>query len=153
MITEPADRPGPAAPPTPSTPPVRPARIDPLPLERWTPELRGLLAGSAKDGPGRVNLFGTLAHHPELARAWLSLARVLTHDGTLSARRRELVVLCTAHRRGGSFVYDRHGAVAADAGLDSREVAATALPLGAHPWAEDELAPLEAADALAAVTW
>ncbi|MFJ5809145.1 carboxymuconolactone decarboxylase family protein [Streptomyces sp. NPDC093093] len=150
MITEPADRPGPAAPPTPPTPPVRPARIDPLPLERWTPELRGLLAGSAKDGPGRVNLFGTLAHHPELARAWLSLARVLTHDGTLSARRRELVVLRTAHRRGGSFVYDRHGAVAADAGLDSREVAATALPLGAHPWAEDELALLEAADALAA---
>ncbi|MFD5889191.1 carboxymuconolactone decarboxylase family protein [Streptomyces sp. NPDC060334] len=147
MIADPTDRTGPAAPPT---SPVRPARIDPLPLEQWTPELRGLLAGSAKDGPGRVNLFGTLAHHPELARAWLSLARVLTHDGTLTARRRELVVLRTAHRRGGSFVYERHGAVSAGAGLDSREVAATALPLDAHPWPEDELALLEASDALAA---
>ncbi|MET9889116.1 hypothetical protein ABZZ47_02685 [Streptomyces sp. NPDC006465] len=44
-------------------------RITPLPPEQWTPELRGLLAGSAKDGPGRVNLFGTLAHRPELAHA------------------------------------------------------------------------------------
>lgn len=126
------------------------ARIAPLPPEQWTPALRGLLSGSAKDGPGRVNLFGTLAHHPELAHAWLSLARVLTREGILTDRQRELVVLRTAHRRGGSFVYERHRAVAAGAGLDPREVAATTADLREHPWAEDELALLEAADALAA---
>lgn len=131
------------------TDPVR-ARITPLPPERWTPALRGLLAGSTKDGPGRVNLFGTLAHHPELARAWLSLARVLTHEGLLTDRQRELVVLRTAHRRGGSFVYDRHRQVAAEAGLDAREVAATAAALGEHPWDAGDLALLEASDALAA---
>lgn len=125
-------------------------RIAPLPLERWTPALRGLLAGSAKDGPGRVNLFGTLAHHPELAHAWLSLARVLTHEGTLTDRQRELVVLRTAHQRGGTFVYERHCTVAADAGLDPQEVAATTADLGEHPWGEGDLALLEAADALAA---
>ncbi|MFJ7265607.1 carboxymuconolactone decarboxylase family protein [Streptomyces sp. NPDC099050] len=130
-------------------PPGRPVRIPPLPPERWTPALRGLLAGSAQDGPGRVNLFGTLAHHPALAHAWLSLARVLTHEGTLSSRQRELVVLRTAHRRGGSFVFDRHRAVAADAGLDSREVAATAAPLAEHPWCAADLALLETSDALA----
>ncbi|WP_406376097.1 hypothetical protein OG788_41620 [Streptomyces sp. NBC_00647] len=72
---------GPAAPAAPAAPeeaPTRPVRITPLPPERWTPELRGLLAGSAKDGPGRVNLFGTLAHHPELA-ARLALARPGPH--------------------------------------------------------------------------
>ncbi|MFZ3492603.1 carboxymuconolactone decarboxylase family protein [Streptomyces sp. 5.8] len=131
-------------------PPERPVRITPLPPEQWTPALRGLLAGSAKDGPGRVNLFGTLAHHPGLAHAWLSLARVLTHEGTLTGRQRELVVLRTAHRRGGSFVFDRHSAVAADAGLDSREVAATASLLAEHPWSAADLALLEASDALAA---
>ncbi|MFF3212725.1 carboxymuconolactone decarboxylase family protein [Streptomyces sp. NPDC002886] len=131
-------------------PPRRPVRIAPLPPERWTPALRELLAGSAQDGPGRVNLFGTLAHHPALAHAWLSLARVLTHEGTLSSRQRELVVLRTAHRRGGSFVFDRHRAVAADAGLDSGEVAATAAPLAEHPWSAADLALLETSDALAA---
>lgn len=138
MTTEPPGRPAPAA------------RITPLPPEQWTPALRGLLAGSAKDGPGRVNLFGTLAHHPELAHAWLSLARVLTHEGTLTTRQRELVVLRTAHRRGGQFVYDRHRAVAADAGLDPREASATALALDQHPWHDSDLALLEASDALAA---
>ncbi|WP_405497066.1 carboxymuconolactone decarboxylase family protein [Streptomyces sp. NBC_00096] len=127
-----------------------PVRIPPLPPGQWTPALRELLAGSAQDGPGRVNLFGTLAHHPGLAHAWLSLARVLTHEGTLTHRQRELVVLRTAYRRGGSFVYDRHRAVAAEAGLDSREVAATAAALGEHPWDRGDLALLEAADALAA---
>ena len=72
---------------TPHTP-----RIPPLPPAEWPPVLRSLLADSRQDGPDRENLFGTLAHHPVLAHAWLSLARVLTHEGTLGHRRRELIV-------------------------------------------------------------
>ncbi|MER5869345.1 carboxymuconolactone decarboxylase family protein [Streptomyces sp. NPDC002044] len=157
---EPAAHPAPA-PPAGHTAPVEPAphaplrpapsaRIMPLPPERWPPDLRDLLAASHKDGPGRVNLFGTLAHHPALARAWLSLARVLTHEGTLTPRQRELVILRTAHRRGGSFVYERHRAVASDAGLTPSETSATAAPPASHPWAADDLALLGACDALAA---
>ncbi|MFD6890360.1 hypothetical protein [Streptomyces sp. NPDC059957] len=47
-------------------------------------------------------------------------------------------------------MFGRHSAVAADAGLDSREVAATASPLAEHPWSAEDLALLEASDALAA---
>lgn len=92
-------------------------RVPPLPPSEWPAPLRALLADSQKDGAGRVNLFGTLAHHPALAHAWLSLARVLTHEGTLGDRRRELVVLRTAHRLGGTFVHERHRTQAARAGL------------------------------------
>ncbi|MGH1553509.1 hypothetical protein ACRAWF_20670 [Streptomyces sp. L7] len=59
----------------------RTPRIPPLPPAEWPPVLRALLADSHRDGPGRENLFGTLAHHPVLAHAWLSLARVLTPRG------------------------------------------------------------------------
>ncbi|MFD3759167.1 carboxymuconolactone decarboxylase family protein [Streptomyces sp. NPDC058622] len=138
------------APPVRPMPPTPPARIAPLPPEQWPPELHDLLAASHKDGPGRVNLFGTLAHHPALAHAWLALARVLTHEGTLPHRQRELVILRTAHSRGGSFVYERHRAVASDAGLTPPETSATAAPPASHPWAADDLALLEACDALAA---
>ncbi|MER5383355.1 carboxymuconolactone decarboxylase family protein [Streptomyces sp. NPDC002688] len=142
-----------AAPPHPPHP--RKRRPAPCASPRCRPSVgHPNSAGSWPDPPrtvpGRVNLFGTLAHHPELAHAWLSLAQILIHEGTLTDRQRELVILRTAHRRGGSFVYDRHRAIAGSCGLDTRETAATAQALGEHPWADGELALLEASDALAA---
>ncbi|MFJ8009156.1 carboxymuconolactone decarboxylase family protein [Streptomyces fagopyri] len=125
-----------------------PPRIPPLPPSEWPAPLRSLLAESRKDGAGRVNLFGTLAHHPALAHAWLSLARVLTHEGTLGDRRRELVVLRTAHRLGGTFVHERHRAPATAAGLTAAEILATAAAPHAHPWAREERALLETCDLL-----
>ncbi|MGW3418748.1 ferredoxin [Streptomyces phaeochromogenes] len=133
-----------------STPPPTPPRIPPLPPSEWPPVLRSLLADSHADGPGRENLFGTLAHHPALAHAWLSLARVLTHEGTLGHRRRELVVLRTAHRFDAAYVYERHRAPAAQAGLTAEEIEATATDPQTHPWAPEELVLLQACDLLAA---
>ncbi|WP_043667028.1 ferredoxin [Streptomyces xylophagus] len=124
-------------------------RIPPLPPAEWPPVLRALLADSHQDGPGRENLFGTLAHHPALAHAWLSLARVLTHEGTLGHRRRELIILRVAHRLDAPYVHRRHRTPAADAGLTDVEIDATAAGLDAHPWAEEDSALLEAADLLA----
>ncbi|MGA5502931.1 ferredoxin [Streptomyces umbrinus] len=129
-----------------STPP----RIPPLPPSEWPPALRSLLADSHADGPGRENLFGTLAHHPALAHAWLSLARVLTHEGSLGHRRRELVVLRTAHRLDAAYVYERHRTPAAQAGLTAEEIEATAADPHTHPWAPEELVLLQACDLLAA---
>ncbi|MFG2345065.1 ferredoxin [Streptomyces phaeochromogenes] len=127
-----------------------PPRIAPLPPSEWPPVLRSLLADSHADGPGRENLFGTLAHHPALAHAWLSLARVLTHEGTLGHRRRELVVLRTAHRLDAAYVYERHRTPAAQAGLTAEEIEATAADSHAHPWVPEELVLLQACDLLAA---
>lgn len=136
-----------------AVPPAQPGpgepRLVPLAPGRWPPSLRAVLHSSRKDGPGRNNLFGTLAHHLPLAEKWLSLARVLTHDGTLPARDRELVVLRTAHRLDCAFVHSRHTAQARLAGLDAAETAATAEPLDAHPWLPDDLALLRTVDALA----
>ena len=125
-------------------------RIAPLPPAEWPPVLRALLADSHQDGPGRENLFGTLAHHPVLAHAWLSLARVLTHEGTLGHRRRELIVLRVAHRLDAPYVHRRHRTPAADAGLTDAEIDATAADPDTHPWADEDRTLLEAADLLAA---
>ncbi|MBK3581668.1 ferredoxin [Streptomyces sp. MBT65] len=108
-----------------------------------------MLDGSRQDGPGRENLFGTLAHHPVLAHAWLSLARVLTHEGALGHRRRELIVLRVAHRLDAPYVHRRHRTPATDAGLTEAEIDATAAELGTHPWRAEDRDLLEAADLLA----
>ncbi|MFJ9893872.1 ferredoxin [Streptomyces sp. NPDC091280] len=129
---------------------TRTPRIPPLPPAEWPPVLRTLLSESRQDGPGRENLFGTLAHHPALAHAWLSLARVLTHEGTLGHRRRELTVLRVAHRLDAPYVHQRHRASAAEVGLTAAEIDATAADLDAHPWAGEDRTLLEAADLLAA---
>ncbi|WP_327350824.1 carboxymuconolactone decarboxylase family protein [Streptomyces sp. NBC_01304] len=120
-----------------------------MPPEQWPEALHSVLDASRKDGPGRTNLFGTLAHHLPLAQAWLALARVLTHDGALSARDRELVILRTAHRLDCAFVHDRHTGQARHAGLGPDETAATAAPLSAHVWSSDDLSLLQTVDALA----
>ncbi|WP_262059406.1 (4Fe-4S)-binding protein [Streptomyces sp. STR69] len=129
---------------------TRTPRIPPLPPAEWPPVLRSLLADSHQDGPGRENLFGTLAHHPVLAHAWLSLARVLTHEGTLGHRRRELIVLRVAHRLDAPYVHRRHRTPAADAGLTDTEIDATAADLDTHAWAGEDRILLEAADLLTA---
>lgn len=125
-------------------------RISPLPPAQWPPSLRSLLADSHQDGPGRENLFGTLAHHPVLAHAWLSLARVLTHEGTLGHRRRELIVLRVAHRLDAPYVHRRHRTPAATAGLTSAEIEATAADPDSHAWTDEDRTLLAAADLLAA---
>ncbi|MFD6418507.1 carboxymuconolactone decarboxylase family protein [Streptomyces sp. NPDC060194] len=128
---------------------MRAPRLAPLPPERWSGALRAFLDGSRADGPGREPLFGTLAHHPAVAAAWLGLARTLTHEGTLSARDRELVVLRTAHRLGGAFVWSRHRAHAVERGrLSAAEADATARPTDGCAWPAQDAAVLEAADAL-----
>ena len=150
-MTVPAPLPAPA--PAPVTAPARPApapapRIAPLPPEHWTPSLRAVLAASHADGPGRVNLFGTLAHHPPVAHAWLALAQVLTQQGTLTARDRELALLRTAHRLDCGYIWHRHAARAPHAGLAPAETQATREPLRQHRWSPVDLAVLRAADEL-----
>ncbi len=134
-------------------PPVRAAaapepRLAPVPPERWAPSLHTVLAASRADGPGRVNLFGTLAHHPPIAQAWLALAQVLTHQGTLAARDRELALLRTAHRLDCSYIWQRHAGRAHLVGLGPAETAWTRSPLDQHPWSAADLTVLRAADEL-----
>ncbi|MFJ9038246.1 4Fe-4S domain-containing protein [Streptomyces sp. NPDC102406] len=134
-------------------------RIAPLPPHAWPSALRELLHASHRDGSGRENLFGTLAHHPPLAEAWLHLAQVLTHQALLEPRLRELVMLRTAHRLRSPFVRARHEAHARDLGVPEAAVAATAAPepvpaAGEAPygWSAREAVALRAVDPLAVGT-
>ena len=135
------------------------ARIQPLPPEEWPPEMREALAAlrpahprqpfPRRDGrPKARNALGTLARHPELARAFNTFNGHILFASTLSARQRELLVLRVATLRESAYEWEQHAVLAGDAGLGSDEVSRIVLGPDAPGWSGLDRALLEAADEL-----
>jgi alkylhydroperoxidase family enzyme len=136
--------------------PVTTMRIAPLPADDET-------AGSAlgrvpgREGPP-LNIFRTLARHPDLFRAFARLGGYLLRDGTLPARERELVILRVGWRSGSEYEFGQHTVIGRGAGLTDEEIARLAVE-GTAGWSDDDAALLRLADELCAadvvsdVTW
>jgi 2-hydroxycyclohexanecarboxyl-CoA dehydrogenase len=71
-----------------------------------------------KDRPKALNALGTLAHHPELARAFNTFNGHILFASTLSPRQRELVVLRMATVRASDYEWAQHAVLAGDVGLE-----------------------------------
>ena len=97
-------------------------RVPPLAPEQWSPEAREVLEPLRGAMGGRaLNIFGTLAHHPELLRRWLVFANHVLAPLVLGARQ---------------------------VGIDDAEIARVAAGPDAPGWAPREAAVLRAADEL-----
>ncbi|HET8619407.1 MAG TPA: carboxymuconolactone decarboxylase family protein [Acidimicrobiales bacterium] len=135
-------------------------RIRPLPPADWPATMREALAAlrppeprhplpeRGGDRPRGLNVLGTLARHPALARAFHTFNGHVLFASTLSARQRELLVLRVAAVREAAYEWAQHVVLAADAGLDAAEVAAIADGPGAPGWSPLERAMLAAVDEL-----
>ena len=115
---------------------LRPLRVrNPLPAPR-------------EDRPKGLNALGTLARHPELARAWNTFNGHILFASSLTPRVRELLVLRVAHLRNATYEWTQHVVLAADAGLDDADVARVADGPDAPGWTPLEAALLQATDEL-----
>ncbi len=105
-------------------------RIAPLPPRSWPAEMREALAPlkppvpRTAGQPKALNLLGTLALHPELARSYHLMVAHLLYGSTLSPRHRELVILRVAAVRGAAYEWAQHVVLALDVGLSREEIAA-----------------------------
>jgi len=135
------------------------SRIDPLPPKQWPEEMREALAGlrpanarlplPRREGRAKgLNVLGTMARHPELARAFFGFNGHVLYATTLSERQRELVVLRVAALRDSEYEWAQHAALAHDAGIDAGEVARVSEGPDAPGWAPLEQAMLRAVDEL-----
>jgi alkylhydroperoxidase family enzyme len=135
------------------------SRIDPLPIKRWPPEMREALAAmmppeprhpqpSREGRPRAINTLGTFAHHPALARAFLTFNGHVIMATTLTERQRELLVLRVAARRRAGYEWAQHVFMANDAGLDDEAIARIAFGPDAPFWDELDAALLRAVDEL-----
>jgi 4-carboxymuconolactone decarboxylase len=114
------------------------------------PEPRHPLPGRGGDRPKGLNLLGTLAHHPALARAYHSFTGHVLFATTLSERQRELVVLRVAAVRQADYEWAQHVVLAADVGIDPEEIARIAKGPDAPGWSPLDRALLAAVDELVA---
>jgi alkylhydroperoxidase family enzyme len=104
---------------------------------------------SRKEGrPKGLNVLGTLAQHPELARAFHTFNGYILFASTLSPRQRELLVLRVAAVRGSEYEWAQHAVLAGDAGIDEDEVARVALGPDAPGWPTLDGAMVRAVDEL-----
>ena len=135
------------------------ARVDPLPIKQWPPEMRDALANMlppaprhprpvVQGRPGSRNTLGTFAHHPSLARAFFGFNGHILLATTLTERQRELLVLRVAARRQSAYLWAQHVFMGNDAGLSDEEIGRIAFGPNAPFWTAEDAALLSAVDEL-----
>jgi alkylhydroperoxidase family enzyme len=112
------------------------------------PDARHPLPARGGDRPKGLNVLGTLALHPDLARAFHTFNGHILFATTLSVRQRELLVLRVAAVRQAEYEWAQHVVLAADAGIDEGEVARIAEGPASAGWSPLERAMLAAVDEL-----
>ena len=138
------------------------SRLDPIPPGDWPEEMRDAIAAlrpaNARhpfpardpDRPKGLNVLGTFARHPALARAFHTFNGHILFATTISVRQRELLVLRVAELRHCEYAWAQHAVLAADVGLTDEEVAWIKDGPDAPGWSDLDRALLSAADELVA---
>ncbi len=98
--------------------------------------------------PKALNALGTLARHPELARAFNTFNGHVLFATTLSPRQRELLVLRVAAVRRCDYEWEQHVVLAGDAGLSADDIARAAEGPDAPGWSPLDRAMVAAVDEL-----
>lgn len=123
----------------------------------WPAEIADLRDGFA----GKLNVYGVMAHHPALLRAWGPLRQHVVLDTALGLERSEVVILRTGHRLGSSYEWAHHVSRARKLGFsDARIGAIREMPEGEDGlivravdalWDNSRLAPAQEAELAAAI--
>ncbi len=117
------------------------------------PRLPELFARGMRRPDGEVlNIFGTLAHHPDLLRRWLVFAAHVLSKNTLPARDRELLILRTGWNCKSRYEWGQHVLIARDCGLSDAEIERVKEGPAAAEWAAPDRSLLVAADELHATS-
>lgn len=122
-------------------------RLAPRDLEDLDPDTADLLRRNAIGG--RVlNIFATLAHHPDLLRRWLVFGTHVLRKSTLRPRERELVILRIGWLCRSEYEWGQHVLIGRDAGLTDEEIQSIAEGPNQPSWSAQDRLLLQATDEL-----
>jgi alkylhydroperoxidase family enzyme len=110
-------------------------------------EIPGDLRERFGDGP-LLNIFRTLAHHPDLFERWMVFSNHVLGKSTLPAREREIAILRVGHLRNSGYEWTQHVRIALGCGLSEEEIRRTRTGPDASEWTAAERAILKATDEL-----
>jgi|HubBroStandDraft_2_1064218.scaffolds.fasta_scaffold179161_2 alkylhydroperoxidase family enzyme len=98
------------------------SRLTPIPYDDWDFESLAEISPGMKPPP--LNVVAFFAHHPDLARRFLSWNRYVNGgSSTLPRRARELAVLRVAWRNRSRYEWAQHLTIARRAGVTAGEIA------------------------------
>ncbi|MEQ8860049.1 MAG: carboxymuconolactone decarboxylase family protein [Pseudomonadales bacterium] len=96
-------------------------RVAPLESDEWSEGAREVIAPLAERGPV-LNIFKTLANHPDLMRRWLVFANHILGKSTLALRERELVILRIGYLCQAGYEWGQHVLIARRGGMTDDEI-------------------------------
>lgn len=102
-----------------------PEKFAPIPDDCWPDTIADMRTGFA----GGLNVYRTMAHHPELLRSWEALREHVVNQTTLGATFSEIVILRTGVRLGSDYEWQQHIIRARKAGLTDARIARLKGPL------------------------
>jgi alkylhydroperoxidase family enzyme len=111
----------------------RKLRLVPLQPTEWTEEVRDALGPRIRSGQA-LNIYTTLAHHPQLLKRWLVFAAHVLGGSTLPPRLRELVILRTGYLCKSEYEWGHHAAIARMVGISDEEIRRVAEGPEAAGW-------------------
>ena len=97
------------------------SRVPALDEAQWNEQAQELLKPFVARG-NVLNIFRTLANHPDLARRWMVFANHILGKSTLSVRDRELVILRIGYLCQSGYEWGQHVLIAREAGMSAEEI-------------------------------
>jgi len=122
-------------------------RLQPLESNEWNDEVRAIMKPISERGEV-LNIFKTLAHHPDLMRRWLVFGNHVLFKSTLPARERELVILRIGWLCQAEYEWGQHVRIGLDTGLTKEEIHRIKEGPAATEWNEQDRLLLQATDEL-----
>ncbi|MCH2170534.1 carboxymuconolactone decarboxylase family protein [Myxococcota bacterium] len=122
-------------------------RIRPLREEEWPPDARGVRERLVSDGQV-LNIYSTMAHHPDLLRRWLVFGNHVLLKSTLPPRDREIAILRIGWLCGSEYEWGQHVVIGKREGLGEEEFQRIAAGPDAEGWDSFESALVSAVDEL-----
>jgi len=126
---------------------TRALRVPPLDPSELSEEMRDALGPRAMSGR-LLNIYTTLARHPQLMKSWLVFGSYILGSSTLSPRARELVILRTGYRCKSEYEWGQHARIARMVGITDEEIRRIVHGPDAPGWEATDVLLLRAADEL-----
>ena len=127
--------------------PLAAARLDPIPRDEWSDEVRELLDPGDRGGPV-LNLYATLARHPIFFRPRAVQSAYIRTGATLTDRAREILILRIGWLCGSEYEWAQHVRAARRIGMSDDEIRRVAVGADAAGWDAFEAALIGATDEL-----
>ncbi len=123
-------------------------RVAPLDPKDWHESVRDVAGSNPRGEDGVMNIFATLANHPDLMRRWLVFGNHVLFKSTLPPREREIAILRIGWLCQAEYEWAQHVVIARQCDITDEEIARIAEGPDAPGWAPHEVDLLRAVDEL-----